>query len=612
MTILEKSSTTNTTIASASYEAINALTFTSAEVADGNYLAVVTVDIDAPNPNSGTLNIAISQGGSITTHTEREIENETSHDAGIRRTMMIIAHINKTSGQALEVHWKRNAAGTWNALGRSFCLFPAASGDFTTAEQTGNSTLDNGTYTALPSSTFTTPASGDYLMNFTCSGFCPTDAPMNFAVFVGGSIIAHTTRSLGANSSFANVEECFLISAKVSPNGSQDVEIRWRRESGSGTITCMERSNVLLKLGTSVGLIEATGTADDSDSSTSDQIIDDMTISNPNNGEYLAIFGSYYSMATTGGEVITNSTFVATTEEADTDRPTLDDASNDGGDVPIATSGLVNPSGSQDITEHWQSDGTATRVMHERTLILLAEFEQAVFPIVVETTAISNQTSNATSKSDVTSPSGAVNNDIIIIAMAFDGTGAVPTSTDFATITQAQNPNARVEITFLWKRSSGSEPANYTVSWTGSEQARFMTVRVSGCTTSGDPWDVISSGVGNNASTTNVVDRLTSTVVDTLAFYGLACDRDRIDSGDTITGTGWGSISTSGSSGGANGAGLIVGTNEMASIAQVEAGTFGTWASDENASRGFNLKPPGVAPPAGVVKGIAMNPSAII
>ena len=116
---------------------------------------------------------------------------------------------------------------------------------------------------------------------------------------------------------------------------------------------------------------------------------------------------------------------------------------------------------------------------------------------VVETTAVSNQTSNASSKTDVTSPSGVVNNDIVLIFIAMDGDAANPEANadGFATLTSF--PEGADEIYVLWKRSTGGEPANYTVNWTGSQQARFMTVRVSGCITTGDPWDVISAGVSN-------------------------------------------------------------------------------------------------------------------
>lgn len=217
---------------------------------------------------------------------------------------------------------------------------------------------------------------------------------------------------------------------------------------------------------------------------------------------------------------------------------------------------------------------------------------------IVETTAISNQTTNATSKTDVTSPSGVVADDIVLIFIAIDGNGsnAEADADGFATIDSAAS--APIEIVMLWKRSTGSEPANYTVNWTGSEKARFMTVRVSGCITTGDPWDVVSSAKIQGVTTTHTLNRLTSAVVDTLALYGCSVDNDKVDDADTITGTGWTEVGISGSSGGADGAGLLVGKNDMPLIEQVEAGTFGTWTADENVSRGFNLIGAAAPPPA--------------
>ncbi len=613
MTILEKSSTTNTTIASASYEAINALTYTSAEVADGNYLAVVTVDIDAPSSDFGNLNIAISQGGSIVTHTEREVENESSHDVGFRRTMCIIAHINKTSGQALEVHWKRLASGTWNALGRSFCLFPAASGDFTSVQQTGNSTLDSTTYTALPSSTFTTPASGDYLMNFTCSGFQPTDAVMNFAVFVGGTIVAHSERALGANSSFADVEENFLISVKVSPNGSEDVEIRWRREAATGTITCLERSSVLLKLGTAVGVVEASSVVNDSDSTTSDQIIDDMTISNPISGQYLAIFGGYMDQSTIGADNnISFSTFVATTEEADTDRINVVDASNNDGNFPVATSGIVNPDGTEDVTQHWQGTETDARIMHDRTLILLAEFEQPAGAIpVVESDVSTNVTSNATTM-EVTKPSGIVDNDFVIIGLALDGdAGNANMDGETGWTRAAAVSEGAVELFVFYKliTNASGEPSTWTIDWTGNQQARAQAVRVSGVQTSGDPTQLSASNTG---SSTVSVGFVIVTAVDNMLGLAFHCrDRDRIDSSSVITSNGWTvEVGTPGSSGGANGAGLLIGEQGFATSGTNTGTNSVNEATDQWCTQVVTLRPTGGAVVG--VRGIAMNPSVMI
>jgi len=213
---------------------------------------------------------------------------------------------------------------------------------------------------------------------------------------------------------------------------------------------------------------------------------------------------------------------------------------------------------------------------------------------VVETSSVVTATSNVDTI-DVNVPSGVQIDDIVLIVIAIDGDAANPeaNSDGFATLTSTSE--GAVELYFLWKRLSAVDSGTYTVNWTGNQQGVFYTVRISGCITTGDPWDVISSAVTNSSTTNNIVNRLTSTVVDTLAFYAVAVDRDRVESGDTITGTGWTEVGSSVSSGGANGAGLIMGENDMPSIAQVDAGTFGLWQAEQNTSRGFNLKAPPVA-----------------
>lgn len=209
----------------------------------------------------------------------------------------------------------------------------------------------------------------------------------------------------------------------------------------------------------------------------------------------------------------------------------------------------------------------------------------------VEATQIINITSNSTSTGSVTLTLGTIlENDIILAIIAIDGDAASPTATPatYATITSSSEGAA--ELYYLWKRQGATPDTTITISWTGSEQTRIMLVRVAGCITTGDPWDVISSAVVNANTTTNVLSRLTSTEVDTLAIYAVAVDRNRVTSSETITGTGWTQVGTSGSSS-ANGAGLVVGENDMPTIVQVEAGTFGTWGTaDQNMSRGFNLK----------------------
>ena len=88
---------------------------------------------------------------------------------------------------------------------------------------------------------------------------------------------------------------------------------------------------------------------------------------------------------------------------------------------------------------------------------------------VVETTAITDVTSNSTSQS-VTLPSGVAEDDIILIILAFDGSPTGFNATGYTQIARSSDP--AVTLDFLWKRATASE-SNPTVNWTGSEQGRI-------------------------------------------------------------------------------------------------------------------------------------------
>jgi len=222
---------------------------------------------------------------------------------------------------------------------------------------------------------------------------------------------------------------------------------------------------------------------------------------------------------------------------------------------------------------------------------------------VIESVAISNQSSSTTSLS-CTAPSGIADDDILIICVALDGTAGNPTSTGF---TALQNPDSGSnEFAFLWKRAS-SESGNYTVSWTGSEQARIAILRVSGCVTAGSPIDQSPTGQ-TGVSTSVTVSALTSTVDDTLCIAGVSVDFERFDDTETVTGTGWSKALTFGySSSGNFGASLGVAEKDLASTGSSGTCQFSSWASNDYAAAMINLKgaddPAGFAHSQGIIIG---------
>lgn len=212
---------------------------------------------------------------------------------------------------------------------------------------------------------------------------------------------------------------------------------------------------------------------------------------------------------------------------------------------------------------------------------------------ILQTNAVSNQISNATS-TILTEPSGIVDDDIIIALCSWDGSAVGPNISGFQVIGGISSND--VTLAILWKRAS-AESGPYTLNWTGSQQGRFMMIRVSGCVTIADPIEIVGAFSSVTGTTINV-NAITTLSVDTLAICLTAVDRDRVDSADGFSDAqGFTEEGVSGSSGGANGSGLIVGQKDIATEGDSGSPTFGTWASDQCLAQMFNLR--SIEPSAG-------------
>lgn len=222
---------------------------------------------------------------------------------------------------------------------------------------------------------------------------------------------------------------------------------------------------------------------------------------------------------------------------------------------------------------------------------------------IVENSTIQNLTFNGTSIS-LSPPANLQDDDIILCFCAFDGSPSNIAITGFDLVYSAQEGSVTGAV--LIKRAN-SESGNYDLSWSGSQQGRFRMIRISGCRVGGSQSNVIDvlgaivDGVGTTATPT----KITSTEIDTLVLAMVAVDRDRVDTSDFPNGIGWSQIGASNSSGGANGAGLITGEHDLASISSVDAVVFQTWASDGFTSRMFNLG--SVEPSVSAVEFVNMN-----
>ena len=108
---------------------------------------------------------------------------------------------------------------------------------------TADGDLDSTSIVLLPGLTLT-PANGDYFLfatvQFTTDATSGSDFTL-FSVYVGGSQIAHSVRQHHEDSSVDNASFTYALSCKVSPNGSEAVEIRYQTGSASSPLVAQNR-----------------------------------------------------------------------------------------------------------------------------------------------------------------------------------------------------------------------------------------------------------------------------------------------------------------------------------------------------------------------------------
>jgi len=240
----------------------------------------------------------------------------------------------------------------------------------------------------------------------------------------------------------------------------------------------------------------------------------------------------------------------------------------------------------------------------------VVEWELQVIIPIIETFTVAN-TSPVTTL-DVNAPAGLVQNDMIIIVVSLDGDAANPQSTGFTQF--GQTSQGTTELYYLIKRATASEPATYTVTWTGSEAGRFTVLRISGVLQSGaaiDTVDITGAGATGDATTANV-PAITSTEIDTLAICAVSVDGNVVDAADGFSDALGFVVEGTPGSGGGGGAGQIIGSKGIQAIESSLSPTFGTWTAQGFGTRMFNLKPVSAVVAERVFSTAITNISAII
>lgn len=373
MTIERAFASASDTLDQTSWTQINSMTISPAA---GNYLATFTAQVRFNvTPDSSTVKVAIYVNGVQQQHSIRTIQGNSSLPDmywGICTT----AYVTPGASQVVEVKYiVSSGSNPMVATKRELNLFPAPNTNYQDTDVVTDN-IATTSWTTLDTMT-RTPSSGTYLLLFTASCECPSAGEnVGFRLSVGGSPVAHTERQSFLESSASPAIYTVMLAAKITPNGSQVVEIEWARISGVGTQNCYERNMILIEIPTA-DIFEASGTVDDSDTTSgSDVAIDDMLIENPGVADYLIIFSSFdfYPSLSSPFGVTTYKIYEGGAEDTNLTRLFEHEDSIDNAYMSFYLTGRVTLGlGTDDIQAYWNANSTVQRTIYERTLIAIRE-----------------------------------------------------------------------------------------------------------------------------------------------------------------------------------------------------------------------------------------------
>ena len=374
MAILRAAATANFTLDNTGTATlITGLTLTPAS---DDYLLSCTIEFLTPSAApAATDTFSVWVGGTQIAHSQRFYDGDTSVDnASI--TYALTCKVSPNGSQDVEIrHTRSSSSAPCIASKREMTLFPMpASGTDYEDSATATDTVASSTYSVLDSMT-RTPASGDYLAVFSSSVEGPSGAASGFRMRVGGTVQTHTLREIFYESSAPDVRLSVMLIASITANGSQAVDIQFNRPTGAGTITVHHRTMNLIPVA-SADIDQASGTADDTDSTTTDKLLDDMTITDPGADDYLTMFSMTIAWGTLAADQgrVTMSVHEGGAVVTDTDRDNEVEDSLDNSYMSAYTGGRVTVGGATDDLEiFWQGASTQQRTGRERTFIAMKE-----------------------------------------------------------------------------------------------------------------------------------------------------------------------------------------------------------------------------------------------
>ena len=136
---------------------------------------------------------------------------------------------------------------------------------------------------------------------------------------------------------------------------------------------------------------------------------------------------------------------------------------------------------------------------------------------VADTFVTLTQTSNRT----IAKPTGTTTDDVLVAMMFFGVDDAVTPPSGWTHEVNFDNNEPSQEHRFhaFWKRAGGSEPADYTWSWTGSQYNEIWIGAFRGVITSGNPVDASNAIHGGTSGTSANAISITTTEANTALIY---------------------------------------------------------------------------------------------
>ncbi len=239
------------------------------------------------------------------------------------------------------------------------------------AAATASFTLDALTPTLIDGLTLT-PAADDYqlLATIEVDSFTTGGGDLQeFSVFVGGVLVNSSIRQIQEEASLNIGIMTIALNAKVSPNGSQAVEIRFETVLASDASTAELRELTLFPMPAAGTNSEDTDGADDTLATATFTTLANMTRTPPAD-DYLLIFTTDAE-----GPADVNLAFrvsVGGTELQHTHRQFANENSLPDTTRPLMIACLVSPNGSEVVEIEWSRvDGAGTITCHARTMSLV-------------------------------------------------------------------------------------------------------------------------------------------------------------------------------------------------------------------------------------------------